>query len=729
MANNCAIKFHANSWKFLNNYNLYIEEWEKANPDGKLNPCTTYRQLQTVSEILTRMKNQNGVLLADDAGLGKTAIAALVAWFFAGKGESVRILTPNKTLQRRWLEEIATHIQPIQSVTQSLDVNEKMLINRIPKRLNKGEIFVTTHHFVTSHRDILSNTLNCGLLIIDEAHRAKGENSLFARKLLDDMNKFKKALILTATPFSINIDELNRMLKITDALSTKDDVDAFRTELGNLWEKDNIDVTFACENLTSKAKKAVEAITPYVIRHGFEDLNEGEKEAFGNGEEIFNIEVGADQCDIEILLLTDRLLQLCKVKDMWSLSRTNDPRFYAGWTHLRNTIEKIEYTDDKVITATKKKIDDLFKCSSKDESPHPKSATTARKVKEIVDRGEKVVIFCHHYATAAELTEVIASELKTDTKLSELDNKEVWEEAWNSIIKTKTPKKIPDDYDRLLENYISWLCSPNIGQQISKWLGTVPSNSTKIKKQLEKKSARNKNPNTIAKEAICLFHKLIDPQSKSTLSVLRSTSSKNKQFKSRILGSIKENMSVITISEKPDGDNNKHLFFDVDNIDTVVAVFNSPFGPDVLIVTDRFSEGIDLHGCCRHLIHYELDPSPIRTIQRNGRIRRVNSWAAKVGEPICIYYSVFKNTRDERLVKIMRDRIERFDLLLGGVGGKITFSDENDDAEEFRKTVVDNAKNELSKLSLTLNLDNIRECQAKKHTKKQISKKQKSKKR
>ncbi|WP_210546735.1 helicase-related protein [Rhodoferax sp. PAMC 29310] len=57
----------------------------------------------------------------------------------------------------------------------------------------------------------------------------------------------------------------------------------------------------------------------------------------------------------------------------------------------------------------------------------------------------------------------------------------------------------------------------------------------------------------------------------------------------------------------------------------MIRVFGSPFGPDVLVVIDKLSEGIDLHNYCRHLIHYELDTSPIRTVQRNGRIRRVGA--------------------------------------------------------------------------------------------------------
>jgi len=101
--------------------------------------------------------------------------------------------------------------------------------------------------------------------------------------------------------------------------------------------------------------------------------------------------------------------------------------------------------------------------------------------------------------------------------------------------------------------------------------------------------------------------------------------------------------------------------------DIVLALFNSPFGPDVLVTTDRLSEGVDLHRCCRHLIHYELDPSPVRTLQRNGRIRRVGGWASLVGKPIEYAYPSFRGTRDARAVEVMTERLKCFDLLLGGV--------------------------------------------------------------
>jgi superfamily II DNA/RNA helicase len=130
----------------------------------------------------------------------------------------------------------------------------------------------------------------------------------------------------------------------------------------------------------------------------------------------------------------------------------------------------------------------------------------------------------------------------------------------------------------------------------------------------------------------------------------------------------------------------------------VISIFNSPFGPDVLVVTDKLSEGIDLHVYCCRLIHYELDPSPIRTVQRNGRIRRVHSWASVTGQPILYAYPAFGGTRDHRLVQIMKKRIDSFSLLLGGVQD-FDVDEVVDLDEEWRNNVIALAKSRLAAVS------------------------------
>lgn len=83
-----------------------------------------------------------------------------------------------------------------------------------------------------------------------------------------------------------------------------------------------------------------------------------------------------------------------------------------------------------------------------------------------------------------------------------------------------------------------------------------------------------------------------------------------------------------------------------------------------------------------------------RTVQRNGRLRRVNSWAAITHQPILLAYPAFRGTRDHRLVQVMKKRIGAFSLLLGGVPDfdveEITGSD-----EAWRNQVVAVARTRL----------------------------------
>lgn len=124
---------------------------------------------------------------------------------------------------------------------------------------------------------------------------------------------------------------------------------------------------------------------------------------------------------------------------------------------------------------------------------------------------------------------------------------------------------------------------------------------------------------------------------------------------------------LIAACSEPANPPARRLFLGGQQPDTLLHIFNSPFGPDVLVTTDALSEGIDLHRYCRHLVHFELDPSPIRTVQRNGRLRRVGSWSARIGEKIQYAFPAFGGTRDHRLVQIMKKRVDAFSLLLGGV--------------------------------------------------------------
>jgi hypothetical protein len=93
-------------------------------------------------------------------------------------------------------------------------------------------------------------------------------------------------------------------------------------------------------------------------------------------------------------------------------------------------------------------------------------------------------------------------------------------------------------------------------------------------------------------------------------------------------------------------------------------------------------------------------------MQRNGRVRRVNSWASITHKPIRYAYPAFLGTRDERLVQIMKKRIGSFSLLLGGAQH---FDVDNvmDSDETWRSAVMEKARKRLAKAGTQLGTQSL----------------------
>ena len=108
----------------------------------------------------------------------------------------------------------------------------------------------------------------CDLLIVDEAHRARGEGTAFSAALKRQRKHARRILILTATPFSIHVDELNRMLTLIGGEAAHRPVRAFKRALDDLYSGNTArDAELVAKSLVMKASSAVEALAPFVIRH------------------------------------------------------------------------------------------------------------------------------------------------------------------------------------------------------------------------------------------------------------------------------------------------------------------------------------------------------------------------------------------------------------------------------------------------------------------------------
>lgn len=682
-------KIDARRYRFLDKPARYI----KRDTSGlELKPLK--RQFKTVKEILLRFANGRGVLLADDVGLGKTTVGALVAWVVACQDKRVRIYAPNEVLRRRWAEELERHVPMLGQLGAS---NDRIKPGDIGK-LNTGRIQVATHHALVESHGKNEQRTACDLMIIDEVHRAKGDGSAFNEALRNLGDRAQRKLILTATPFSIRLAELEQLLQFAGATKL-DSVRRYAADLKQLYTLgDGHDVATESKRLVNAASDAINELHPYLIRHGIDDLSKAEQKHFGTvDKESWKIPTPpATQDDLSLLLRMDRILELTQERRG---ERRNDPRFHIGWQHVDTELERAAkrtngdtgYAALRHIKAAKMAL------SARRTQPHPKIAAVCEAIRPLIDGGEKVPVFCHHRATASELTGELERSLKAESISRSGPPEKVWRAAWESLLPAENPLVTP---------IVNWFCTPGLRSQIGGWLSEPEGSAKALVKQLEKVRPRNPAAGvpTIAAAAKRLTEVLLDTQSTSTRALLKSIAKGQHAFggkTSHFPGRLDEGLRVMGSWDHDDHVAPPKTLY-TGKPDIVLALFNSPFGPDVLVTTDRLSEGVDLHRCCRHLIHYELDPSPMRTLQRNGRVRRVGSWAALTQKSICYAYPTFGGTRDEKAVDVMRQRINAFGLLLGGVP---SLNDESgESAQSFAEKVLASARAELERHNKKLGL-------------------------
>jgi Helicase conserved C-terminal domain len=465
---------------------------------------------------------------------------------------------------------------------------------------------------------------------------------------------------------------------------------------------DGHDVAAESKRLVGAAKAAIEELQPHLIRHGIDDLSAAERKHFGavgtSRWEIATPPASAE--DLQLLLRMDRILQLTPERKG---ERRNDPRFHIGWQHVGTELERaaeraVANSDHAVLRHIKEAKKSL---SARRAKPHPKVAAVSEAIRPLIDAGEKVLVFCHHRATASELLGALERSLKMESVSRGGPPEKVWRTEWVSV--RPTWRITPLD-DRLVAPIIDWLCTLGMRAQLAGWIGEPASTATPLAEQFAETRPGHTGSDvpTILDAARTLVGSLLDAQSTSTRALLNSIAKGQRAFggqRSHFPGRLDDGIRVMGAwGSDGHGEPPKTLY--TGKPDIVLALFNSPFGPDVLVTTDRLSEGVDLHRCCRHLIHYELDPSPVRTLQRNGRVRRVGSWAALTKAPICYAYPTFGGTRDEKAVGVMRQRINAFGLLLGGVP---SLDDNAGDSEQsFAEAVLRCARRDLGSLNRKL---------------------------
>ena len=96
----------------------------------------------------------------------------------------------------------------------------------------------------------------------------------------------------------------------------------------------------------------------------------------------------------------------------------------------------------------------------------------------------------------------------------------------------------------------------------------------------------------------------------------------------------------------------------------LMRAFNTPFFPDILVCSQVMGEGVDLQRFCRHVIHHDLAWNPSDIEQRTGRIDRLGC-KAEGKQSIVVYLPYLDGTADERQYRVMTDREKWFRVVMG----------------------------------------------------------------
>lgn len=96
----------------------------------------------------------------------------------------------------------------------------------------------------------------------------------------------------------------------------------------------------------------------------------------------------------------------------------------------------------------------------------------------------------------------------------------------------------------------------------------------------------------------------------------------------------------------------------------LMRAFNMPFFPEIFVCSEVMGEGVDLQRFCRHVIHHDLAWNPSNIEQRTGRIDRLGC-RAEGRDSIAVYLPYLAGTADERQFRVMSDRERWFRVVMG----------------------------------------------------------------
>jgi superfamily II DNA/RNA helicase len=185
-----------------------------------------------------------GVLLADEVGLGKTIEASLIiAQKWAERKRKIILIVP-AMLRNQWSQELLEKFNIQSYILESASYNaHKKLGTLNPFDLKEARILICSYEFA-SRKNIDLKNVNWDLVVFDEAHKLrniwKKDGAKTAKRLQEALDG-KKKILLSATPLQNSLLELYGLVSVIDS-HFFGSVDSFRAQyVGTKATANNLD--------------------------------------------------------------------------------------------------------------------------------------------------------------------------------------------------------------------------------------------------------------------------------------------------------------------------------------------------------------------------------------------------------------------------------------------------------------------------------------------------------
>ncbi|KAG7198230.1 hypothetical protein KM043_005637 [Ampulex compressa] len=233
-------------------------------------------QMDGLNWMIHSWCKENSVILADEMGLGKTiqTICFLYYLFHTHQLHGPFLLVVPLSTMTSWQREMAQWAPDMNFVTYLGDVTSRNVIREYEwcyssKRL-KFNAILTTYEIVLKDKAFLG-ALNWAVLLVDEAHRLKNDDSLLYKALTEFHTNHR--LLITGTPLQNSLKELWALLHFIMPAKF------------NSWEEFEKEHDNAAQKGYSKLHKQLE---PFILRRVKKDV---EKSLPAKVEQILRVEM------------------------------------------------------------------------------------------------------------------------------------------------------------------------------------------------------------------------------------------------------------------------------------------------------------------------------------------------------------------------------------------------------------------------------------------------------